>query len=465
MFFDNLTDNFEKPESRAHRILIMNVYALTGYIITEILAFLAHMFGFSSISFPELFTLAFIVNAVTIINIIVIRRIPVITRNTEVVLFASAYILNIIVFAFALYYAREMRIYGLAFALIAVIIEMPFITFIESALISIGSIADMVAVSWFAIHIKGQPGSFSHEMFFSLAFLPAFLLLSLIAKQINNHKRIINRDRADLERVNAKLNEANARLNRTQTMSKRDLEIASAVQSSFLPELPDSIEDWDIQICFLPRYSVSGDFFDFFFNEGRLNGMTIYDVSGHGVSSALLTMIIKPTIFRTFTKMQNENLIKIVSRINEKLSAEFSKLDHYLTGIILRFKEDSIEYINAGHPDMLIRRADGSTECAGTCDGYEKGEPLGIRNDYQTHPFYKIDIHKGDTLVLYTDCLIESADSDQNIYGEKRLHALIESIPDGSAHHFLAHILEDFFSFTSGMPLHDDLTVIVLQKK
>jgi sigma-B regulation protein RsbU (phosphoserine phosphatase) len=95
--------------------------------------------------------------------------------------------------------------------------------------------------------------------------------------------------------------------------------------------------------------------FDFFLNDdNRLEGMTLMDVSGHGITSALITMMARTVISRRFNDMRALPLNEVMEGINTVLNREMRGVYLYLTGILLRFHESRVEYVNAAHPDLLL---------------------------------------------------------------------------------------------------------------
>ena len=75
----------------------------------------------------------------------------------------------------------------------------------------------------------------------------------------------------------------------------------------------------------------------------------------------------------------------------------------------------------------------------------------------------KYTCKKGDTFVLFTDCLLESRNLAGDEMGLKRLREIISKAPDGTPEEILSYILDIFDAFTEAVPVRDDLTVIVLK--
>ena len=456
-------DIFEAPQSAKQRLLHMNISALVGYVISQIGISAARNIGLIDISWGLILTLTVIVDTVTIGFIIYLGKRQGIGPKEESLIFLFELALFAALSAVGFYALGSMIYIGLVFILIALIVELPYCTLPEACMIAGVSVADYLAVSL----IFSPPGAtlLSDNGYYAAAFLPAYVLLLHVSRQINNQRKKINHDRHELEQMNARLKSSNARLRRAQEMTLKELDLASAVQNAFLPPTPGSLRDWDIALTFRPCFGVSGDFYDFYYRGDTLKGLAIYDVSGHGVSSALLTMIAKPAMADTFFQKEFHPLDRIMASINKTLASLFCDIDHFLTAIILRFDGTGVEYANAGHPDLILRKADGRTAFVGRDVDHFKGEPLGI--DCREKPYHAefFSVAAGDMILLYTDCILEAESARGEHYGEARLLDSFSRAPSSSAKESLDYVLAAFNDFTRIEDVMDDLTVIVLRKK
>jgi serine phosphatase RsbU (regulator of sigma subunit) len=248
-------------------------------------------------------------------------------------------------------------------------------------------------------------------------------------------------------------------------VSRIEMELASDIHSHLLPPAPAGIEGWDIALAFKPRHGASGDFYDFYIGRGRLEGMAIFDVSGHGVSSALITMIVKPIIYRLFTAMRHRGLDEIIRQLDDHVSREIVHLDNYASCILLRFGDERIEYANAAHPDLLhLRAKSGTVEIAGGEEGEFRFRPIGQHISQKEPAIINLTVERGDVLLLFTDCIIESANTRRGMYGMSRLRKVLSEARGMTAQEVLDHIMHDFHAFMAGEQLIDDFTVICLKK-
>jgi len=251
----------------------------------------------------------------------------------------------------------------------------------------------------------------------------------------------------------------------SQIVAQRDMNMAIHVQKSLFPQLPPSVDGWDIAFAFEAMSGVSGDLYDFFVEDSKLLGLTISDVSGHGIASGLITMIARSVIFRNIYNNRNDDLHIIMDKINRDMIDEIGDVDNYLTSIILRIDKDNIEYVNAGHTDLLCKKAiSGDVEIVNEDDDI-RGVLLGLKGINLPSKMMSFQVFKNDVLLLFTDCLIESFNKDKEQYGEKRLMSALKNSPDGSSQEVLDYILNDFRSFIGSIELNDDLSVIILRKK
>jgi len=270
----------------------------------------------------------------------------------------------------------------------------------------------------------------------------------------------------ELEAMNDALVTTNEELETAHRIAALDMDMAANVQTSMFPKSPPRVPGWDIAFEFRPMSGVSGDFYDFYEENGELKGVSLFDVSGHGIASGLITMIARSVIQRNFFSRNDEKLSGILEEVNRELVFELEKVDNYLTGMILRFDGDIVEYVNAGHPELLMKKGmSGTVRMVVPKDGDFKGSILGIGEIDHSIRGLKFRMEEGDSLFLATDCIYESSNNGKQEYGQVRLEEAFGSAPEiGTAHEILQYILDDFSRFIEDRPVSDDLTALVIKR-
>ena len=269
----------------------------------------------------------------------------------------------------------------------------------------------------------------------------------------------------DLEDVNFTLEEANKFLGEKHVEAETDLQMAIHVQKSLYPEEIPLTDDWDIALMFKPKAGISGDMYDFYIDEDKLKGVILIDVSGHGLASGLITMIVRSIFSRCFSQMKNEKLNSMVERVNREMLIEARNIDNYLSGLVLRFNEDNIEYVNAGYTDILLKspKRDGVLLVRPKEQDF-KGNILAVEPMIDNYKVLNFKMIKGEVMMLYSDCFIQSINKANDEYGIERLSETMYRAPDGSAEEILNFVIDDFREFVEEEDLDDDLTVIVMKR-
>lgn len=289
-------------------------------------------------------------------------------------------------------------------------------------------------------------------------------------RQVENYSISLEQMVADRTRD---LDERNRELEEAHTVMKKDLRIAANLQKSFFAAGETAVPGWQIAVFTRPASSVSGDFFDICPAEGS-TAVSLFDVSGHGIASGLITMIAKRTVFRMLKSHSRLRLGEIVDKINASLIEDIGTSGFYLTGVFLRMSALGVEYINAGHTEILHRSGkSGAVKPVLTPAGEHKGNFLGIEGMASPYRAINLRLSDGDFLVLYTDCLIETSNSEGKAFELDDLLAAASQGAGESAEDLLNTILSRFSAFLGGgtndrgatLPqLKDDLSVIVLKK-
>ena len=247
---------------------------------------------------------------------------------------------------------------------------------------------------------------------------------------------------------------------------RRDMEMARHVQSSLLVARAPTVPGWDVAHIYRPCSLVSGDFYDYYVRDGRLVGVGLFEFSGPGVASGLITLLARSIFYRKFSAPGNPGLSQVMESANADLVQEMKNVNHYLTGTLLRLDEAWVQSVNAGHPDPLLCDANGVTRAIAETDDRHRGSFLG--KEYLTGPYPALEtpVADGDAILMYSDGITDAFDADENEYGHERLEktfARTSHIPDPAQR--LQAIVADVERYKGEQPFPDDLTLILLVKR
>ncbi len=288
--------------------------------------------------------------------------------------------------------------------------------------------------------------------------------------QLTQAKTEVEAAMEELEAINDQLIHSNRELEDSQMVYRKDMNMAAYLQSSLLPKKPPVSEMYDFALLFLPKSGVSGDFYDFFMDGDEVIGVGIFDVSGHGIAPGLLTLMAKSIISVNFMEHRKDRLATVVENINSKLITEIKEVDNYLTGVLLRFEEDRIEYINCAHPDVICKKTD-INRTGKVLDRTGKrvsGPILGIDAQATGEMCFEeisFKLKQGDSLLLFTDSMLESTNPGGKAYGDTMVMKSLQNARGDTAQELLNCVIGDFFNYIAPREIIDDLTVILIRKK
>lgn len=248
---------------------------------------------------------------------------------------------------------------------------------------------------------------------------------------------------------------ANVRLHRQivqQELLTHDLALARRVQAGFLPRGAPEVKGWGFAAHYAPALEVSGDFYSFLALEGRHMGVAIGDVSGKGVSAALLMARLTSEL-RTQAVSRTEPG-EILARVNAALTPELDDgMFATLALLVLDADSGQVRLACAGHPPPLVRRADGRVEPVPA----PPNVPIGLQGKavFRGKTF---QLAEDETVVLFTDGISE-AERNGVLFGEQRLIQTIASAAAAPGE-ILACILLAVERFLKGTPPGDDVTLV-----
>jgi serine phosphatase RsbU (regulator of sigma subunit) len=240
--------------------------------------------------------------------------------------------------------------------------------------------------------------------------------------------------------------------------SERELALAQETQKSLLPCCVPQFENYRIRAYNNPTRYVGGDFYDFLqLRSGDWMGV-LADVSGKGISAALLSSMVLGALSIEFHEYKAEPQ-EILSRVN-RLLCEKSLPHQFVTLFLFLQNPQGVgQFISAGHnPTYLFRAATGKIEKL-----FSDAFFLGMFEEatYESRPF-RLD--KGDILVVISDGLTDAQSPAQEMFGEQRLLQIIRQEAPAGGHAIEQKCLKAVDEFTQGMLQTDDITFVVVEK-
>jgi len=232
-----------------------------------------------------------------------------------------------------------------------------------------------------------------------------------------------------------------------------ELEVARELQEDLLPHDVPAIPGYDFAHSYRTANEVGGDYYDLTpLPDGRV-ALLVGDASGHGMAAGLVMAIANATLKTALDLDPSPE--RVVALLNRTLCRTGTKRT-FMTVFyaLLDPATGEMEYVCAGHPFPLLRRADGTVEELG-CGGL----PLGMREPLDLCAERTV-MQPGDLLLLYTDGLAEALDTNgKEAFGYPRITEITRD--GGSPRTVHERILRAFDRHVGDEPLKDDLTLLV----
>jgi hypothetical protein len=236
-----------------------------------------------------------------------------------------------------------------------------------------------------------------------------------------------------------------------------ELEVARELQKELLPRLMPELAGYDFAHSYRTANEVGGDFYGLTpLPDGRL-ALMVADASGHGMAAGLVMAIANAT-WRTALDL-DPNPERAIAMLNRTL-CRTGTTRTFMSAFYGLLNPDTgeMEYVCAGHPFPLLRRAGGRTEELGV-----GGYPLGLRDPLPMN-LGRATIEPGDQLLLYTDGLPEALDAQgRTAFGYERIQAAFQL--GGTPQQIHDNILHSFDAHAGDEPLKDDLTLLVIGRR
>jgi len=238
---------------------------------------------------------------------------------------------------------------------------------------------------------------------------------------------------------------------------EKDVEQAAEIQKRLLPARDPVLEGFDISGANIPCYQVGGDYYDFVPIDADRLGLVIADVSGKGISAALLMASLRAALLaEVHPGFDIERMAVRLSDFIHRSSASNGFITFFFGELDRRTGE--LRYINAGHNPPFVARRTGGFAALGT-----SGFPLGMFPGANYEPG-TVRLDEGDTAVLFTDGITEARNGAREEYSEERLRGAVAGHPELAARELCRAVLEEAHAFACATEPSDDITLVVVKR-
>jgi serine phosphatase RsbU (regulator of sigma subunit) len=240
---------------------------------------------------------------------------------------------------------------------------------------------------------------------------------------------------------------------------EQELKVARLIQQTLLPKTLPELPGYDVAAYYQPAREVGGDFYDFLDLEDGRMGFVVGDVTDKGVPAAIVM-----ATTRTMLRAAAQRLFspgEVLKRVNDVLVTDIPP-NMFVTCLyaILDPGSGRLVYANAGH-DLPYRRRAGRNE--GAEELRATGMPLGLLPG-MAYEEKEIVLEKGESVLFYSDGLVEAHDQRRDMFGFPRLQGLVGAHRSGGSS-LVGFLLSELARFTGeDWEQEDDITLVTLER-
>jgi sigma-B regulation protein RsbU (phosphoserine phosphatase) len=241
---------------------------------------------------------------------------------------------------------------------------------------------------------------------------------------------------------------------RRQAEIEQDMRLARDIQQGLLLEAVPRLPGWEISAVSIPARDLGGDLYDFLPLAGGWHGIMIGDVSGKGLPAAL-RMAVARTVFRHAARRDEAPGTTLVGT-NRGVLSEIPQGMVTMLYARLDIQRGELHIANAGHNyPVLINGQVSELELSGL--------PLGVDEECE-YTETRAYIQPGNTVVLYTDGVVEAGPHDGDIYGYDRLEQMLQVNAHLKPRALMAALLHELRAW-SGSEQADDITMVIIRRR
>jgi sigma-B regulation protein RsbU (phosphoserine phosphatase) len=243
---------------------------------------------------------------------------------------------------------------------------------------------------------------------------------------------------------------------------RQSLELAKEVQQNFLPKADPEIAGLDIAGQSIYCERTGGDYYDYFELGDRKQdkiGIAVGDVSGHGISSALLMASARSSLRQRV--LLSGNIAQIISDVNRQLTVDVEESGRFMTLFCSEIdtRARHIRWVRAGHEPAIFY--DPATNTFEELKG--PGMALGVNASCEYEEKQKSGLSRGQIILFGTDGIWEAHNGKGEMFGKASLFETIRQNAAGSAKEIVAAIIDSLNRFRQDVISEDDVTLVVVK--
>lgn len=241
-----------------------------------------------------------------------------------------------------------------------------------------------------------------------------------------------------------------------RSILENELELSQKVQKALLPQAVPVIKSLEMAAFSQPAHLVGGDYFDFLRLKNGAHAIVIADVMGKGMPASLLMASLQASL--RIIAPENLEPSEVVTRLNH-LFCHNIQLTKFVSLVFARYDEISrvLTYCNAGHNPPLLHRTNGMIETL-----RPTGAAIGLA-EQSLFSQAEVSLHTGDSILMYTDGVVESVNSKKEEFGQERLENFLRDSAKLSSRQVIASLRETIVNFRGSPTPTDDTTIIAMR--
>lgn len=240
--------------------------------------------------------------------------------------------------------------------------------------------------------------------------------------------------------------------------NQEQFRVAREIQQHLFPKAAPDLPGYDIAGRSFPAEATGGDYFDILPMVDDSLGLIVGDVTGHGVGPALL--MAETRAYLRILVTTNSDTAEILTKANRVLVEDVGD-ERYVTLFLARLSpaERRISWVNAGHIPGYVMDEEGEVIRVLK----RTGVPLGLRPNIEYSAGPEVVLQRGQMFVMLTDGFDEALNTDEELFGIERVHAVLKENRALPAAEIIQRLHDEVKAFAGSATQVDDLTAIIIK--